>query len=58
MHLPVFSLRARLHQASVSMQCQRCNDASDTALIEINGVTQEWIATPFWSDSYVFYSFQ
>ena len=26
-------------------QCQRCNDASDTAVIENNGVTPEWGST-------------
>ena len=41
-------IETRLHQAS--MQGKRCNDASDTTLIEINGVAQEWVATPFWSD--------
>ena len=35
-------------------QRQRCNEASDTALIENNGVTPKWVATPFWSDSIVF----
>ena len=35
-------------------QCQLCNDASDTFLIENNGVTRKWFATPIWSDSIVF----
>ena len=34
-----FQVRARLHQASESMLRQLCNDASDTVLIENNGVT-------------------
>ena len=45
------TLRARLHQASPSTRSQRCDDASDTALIEINGVSPEWVETPFWSNS-------
>ena len=31
-------VRARLHQASASMQSQHCDEADDTALIEINGI--------------------
>ena len=31
-----------------------CDDASDTVLIENNGVTRKWVATPFWIDSIVF----
>ena len=42
-----------LHQASASTQSQCCNDASNTALIEINRVT-----TPFWSDYICFHCFQ
>ena len=34
--VPVYTKRQR----------QRCDDASDTALIEINGVSPKWIATP------------
>ena len=30
-----------LHQTSVKTQSQRCDDASDTAHIEINGVAPE-----------------
>ena len=30
------------------------DDARDTVLIENNGVTPKWVATPFWSDSIVF----
>ena len=38
-------VRARLHQASESTLRQLCNDASNTVLIENNGVV------PFWNDS-------
>ena len=34
-------LRARLHQASASSLRQLCKDASDTALIENNGVAPD-----------------
>ena len=34
---------------------QLCDDTRDTVLIENNGVTQKWVATPFWSDSIVFH---
>ena len=40
-------VRARLHQTSAQTQSQHCDDASDTALIEINGVALEWIANHF-----------
>ena len=40
-------VRVRLHQASVSMQRQRWDDACDTALIVINGATPKWVATLF-----------
>ena len=40
-----------LHWASASTLRQHCDDASDTAVIENNGVTSEWVATLFWSDS-------
>ena len=33
---------------------QLCYDASDTVLIENNGVARKWVATPFWSYSIVF----
>ena len=33
---------------------QLCDDASDTALIENNGVTAEWGCNPFSSDFIVF----
>ena len=46
-----YVLRARLHQTSVLTLQQLCNDASNTALIENNGVTLKWVATLFWSDS-------
>ena len=49
-----YKLRDHIHQASVSMLQQLCDDASDTVLIENNGVTQKWVATPIWSDSTVF----
>ena len=29
---------------------QLYDDASDTVLIENNGVAQKWVAIPFWSD--------
>ena len=51
-------VRARLHKASVSMQSQCCFDVSDTAVIEINGVAPEWVATPFQIGSICFYCFQ
>ena len=35
-------------------QRQRCDDATDTALIENNGVTRKWVATPIWSHSIAF----
>ena len=35
-------------------QRQRCDEACNSVLIENNGVTQESVATPFWSDSIVF----
>ena len=38
-------VRARLHRASA----QRCDDASNTALIGNKGVAQKWVATQFWS---------
>ena len=37
--------RARLHQASVSTLRQLCDDASDTVLIENNGVVKNGVAT-------------
>ena len=42
------------HQASASMLLQLCYDTNDTVLIDNNGVTRKWDATPFWSDSLVF----
>ena len=35
-------------------QRQHCDDASDTVVIENNGVATKWVATPFPSDSFVF----
>ena len=32
-----WQVSACLHQASASMQSQRCNDSCDTVVIEING---------------------
>ena len=32
---------------------QLCDDVSDSVLIENNGVTRKWVATPFLSDSIV-----
>ena len=32
-------------------QCPRCDDASDSVLIENSGVAWKWVANPFWSDS-------
>ena len=42
-------LKARLHQASASTWRQLSNDASDSVLIENNGVAPEWGCNPFWS---------
>ena len=42
-------VRARLHQASASMLRQLCDDATDSAHIEINGDAWKWVANPFWS---------
>ena len=39
------TIRAYLHQASVWMQSQCCDDACDIVLIEKNGVTPKWVAT-------------
>ena len=49
-----FSFRARLHQASESTLWQLCNDASDSVLIENNGVVLEWGCIPLLNDSIVF----
>ena len=46
-------LRAHLHWASASIQRQRCNDASNTYLIENSGAP-EWGCNPIWSESIVF----
>ena len=47
-------IRARLHQVSESMLRQIVHDASDTVLIENNGVAWKWVAPLFWSNSIVF----
>ena len=44
-------VRTPLHQVSVPIQCQRCDDASDTSLIKMNEVAPKCVATLFWSDS-------
>ena len=54
----VSTVRARLHQASTPTQSQRCDDACNIPLIEINGVTTKWVTTPFCSDSICFHWFQ
>ena len=41
------SLRAFLHQASVSTLRQLCDDATDNAVIENNGVTPDWGCNPW-----------
>ena len=46
------SLRAHLHQASTLQQL--IDDATNSVLIENNGVTPEWTCNPFLSDSIVF----
>ena len=43
----VFQSGASLHQASASTQSQSWDDAY-LALIEKNGITSKWVATPFW----------
>ena len=48
------SVKARLHHASVSMLQQLCSDATDTVLIENNGVTQKRVANLIWNGSIVF----
>ena len=37
------TIRARLHWMSVSMQCERCYDASETALIKNKEVIPKWV---------------
>ena len=44
-------IRVRLHQTSASTLRQLCDDASDTALIENNGVASKWVAALFLTDS-------
>ena len=47
-------VRAGLHQASSSMLRQLSDDASDSVLIESNGITPELGCNPFSSNSIVF----
>ena len=47
-------LRTRLHRASASMLRQLSDDASDTVLIENDGVAPDWGCNPFLSDSILF----
>ena len=47
-------LKVHLHQMSASMLRQLCDDASNSVLIENNGVTPEWGCNPFLSDSQLF----
>ena len=53
-HSHVYFFRARLHQATVTMLRQLYNDASNTGLIENNGVTPGWGCNPFSIDCIVF----
>ena len=46
--------RARLHQASVSTLLQISDDASNTVLIENNGVTPDWGCNPFFEQLYCY----
>ena len=41
------TVRAHLHQVSLSMLQQLCDYASSTIPIENNGIAQKWVATPF-----------
>ena len=50
----MYSARTCLHQASVSTQSQRYDDAYDIALIEKNGVAEKWVETPLLSNSSLF----
>ena len=47
------SLKAGLQQVSVSTLRQLSDDASDSVLIESNGVAPEWGCNPFSSNSIV-----
>ena len=47
-------IRVGLHQASASTLRQLWDDASNSVLIENNGVAPEWGCNPFSSDSIVF----
>ena len=46
-NLATLQVRAHLHQVSPSTLQQLCGDTSDTVLIEIHGVTPDWVATHF-----------
>ena len=47
-------LRFHIHRASASTLRQLCDDASNTVLIENNGVIQKWVSTPIWGNSIIF----
>ena len=47
-------VRDHLHQASPSMPRQLYDDASDSVLIEHNGVTPDWGCNTFSSNTVVF----
>ena len=49
----LISVRASLHQASVSMHSQHCEGCLRHSSHWQNGVASKWVATPFWSDSIV-----
>ena len=53
-HCDLEILRAHLYQASVSTLRQLCDDASDTVLMQNNGVARKWVVALFRSDSIVF----
>ena len=56
LHLPtkIYKILGPFTPSVRSTLRQLCDDARDTVLIEDNGVTQKWVATPFWSKSNVF----
>ena len=49
-----FTLKAYLPRTSVSTLRQLCDDVSDTALIQNNGIAPDWGCNRFLSDSIVF----
>ena len=51
----MLSVHKVLHQASASTLRQLCDDASDSVLIENNGVTQNWSCNPILNDPIVFH---